>query len=70
MESSKPTQPTSNKSVEERYLPGDLIPVAEAIETDSDSVWAMWQDSNHEPKPIFDETLPMALEDMPPIRKT
>ncbi len=63
------SQPKANKPVEDRYIPGDPIPVAEAIETDSDSAWAMWQDSTQESKPTFDETVPMALEDMPPPRK-
>lgn len=70
MDSNKKTQPTSSKSSDDRYMPGDPIPVPEAIETDTDSAWAMWQDSTQEPKtPSFDETVPMALEDMPPSPK-
>ncbi len=69
MDSTPKTQPKANKPTEDKYLPGDPIPVAEAIETDSDSAWAMWQDSTQEPKPTFDETVPMSLEDMPPRRK-
>lgn len=70
MDSIKKTQPATNKPSEDRYMPGDPIPVPEAIETDTDSAWAMWQDSTQEPKtPSFDETVPMSLEDMPPIHK-
>lgn len=74
MDSTHKPQPTSSKPgtkpAEERYMPGDPIPVPEAIETDTDSAWALWQDSTQEPKaPTFDETVPMALEEMPPIRK-
>lgn len=74
MDSTKKSQPANSKSntkpAEDRYMPGDPIPVPEAIETDTDSAWAMWQDSTQEPKtPTFDETVPMSLEDMPPIRK-
>lgn len=60
------TKPSSN-SLEDAYMPGDPIPVPEAIETDTDSAWAMWQDSTQEPKTTtFDETVPMRLEDTPP----
>ena len=69
MDNTKKIQPLPGKAPEDRYLPGDPIPVPEAIETNTDSVWAMWQDSNQEPRPTFDETVPMTLEDMPPIRK-
>ena len=69
MENTKKTQPESSKASEDRYLPGDPIPVPDAIETNTDSAWAMWQDSAQEPRPTFDETVPMTLEEMPPIRK-
>ncbi len=74
MDSTKKSQPADSKPhtklAEDGYLPGDPIPVPEAIEMDTDSAWAMWQDSTQEPKPpTFDETVPMSLEDMPPIRK-
>ncbi len=74
MDSTKKSQPAnvqpSAKPAEDRYLPGDPIPVPEAIETNTDSAWAMWQDSAQDTKPpSFDETVPMALEDMPPMRK-
>jgi hypothetical protein len=61
--------PETGKLLEERYLPGDPIPVPETIETNTDSAWALWQDSTQEPRPTFDETVPMGLEDMPPIRR-
>lgn len=70
MDSTKKVQQINSKSssrpAEDRYTPGDPIPVPEAIETDSDSAWAMWQDSTQEPRPPnFDETVPMSLEDTP-----
>ena len=57
------------KPPEDNYLPGDDIPVGDAIERDTDSAWAMWQDSTQEVKRSFEETVPMALEEMPPIPK-
>ena len=70
VDSIKKTQPAINKGSGERYMPGDPISVSEAIETDTDSAWAVWQDSTQEPRPpTFAETVPMSLENMPPIRK-
>lgn len=69
MENTKKTQPVANKYDEDLYLPGDPIPAPEATVTDTDSAWAMWQDSIQLPRPPFDETVPMTLEEMPPIRK-
>ena len=69
MENTKKMQPIGNKSDEDLYLPGDAIPVPEATETNTDSAWAMWQDSTQEPRPPFDETVPMTLEEMPLVRK-
>ncbi len=70
MDNSKKTQPTNTKPSDDPYMLGDPIPTPEVIETNTDSVWAMWQDSTQEPKtPSFDETVPMALEDMPPSPK-
>lgn len=70
MENTKKAQPANHKVAEDRYLPGDPIPAPEAIEMDSDSAWAMWQDSTQDTKPpSFDETVPMGLDDMPPTQK-
>ena len=69
MENTKKTLPEEGQAPEDVYLPGDPIPVPEATETNSDSAWAMWQDSAEGPRPSFDETVPMTLEEMPLIRK-
>lgn len=56
------------------YVPGDMLPVPEVIEKDSDSVWALWSDAVKDPKEEdpedrFTKTQPltqlMDLEDLP-----
>lgn len=51
------------------YVPGDVIPVPEVIEKDSDSVWAMWSDAVQGVAGKDDETQPatllMGLPDLP-----
>ena len=42
VDSIKKTQPAINKASEDPYMPGDPIPMPEAIETDTDSAWAIW----------------------------
>ncbi len=72
MDVTKTTQPVnakpSNDLPEDAYVPGDPIPVPEAVETNTDSAWALWNDSTQEAKTTgFDATVPMSLEDIPPI---
>ena len=61
------------------YVPGDLLPVPEVIEKDSDSVWALWTDAVKDPEDKdsvdkdreerFNQTQPvtqlMDLQDLP-----
>ena len=56
------------------YVPGDLLPVPEVIEMDSDSVWALWTDAVKDPEgkdreDRFNQTQPvtqlMDLQDLP-----
>jgi hypothetical protein len=53
----------------EPYMPGDAIPVAEVIEKDSESVWALWSDAVEGPteKKVDDhpKTQLMGLDELP-----
>ena len=63
--------PGTKKPGEERYFPGDPIPVPEAIERDSDSAWAMWEDSMQLPSSDskFADTDILGIEPEPPTDK-
>jgi len=56
MATHNPAPPPTGKFPEDRYVPGDPIPAAEAIEADSDSVWALFTEEPKEPEPEFPET--------------
>ena len=60
------------KKPEDRYFPGDPIPVPEAIERDTDSAWAMWEDSVQPPSPDtnFADTDILGIEPESPREKT
>lgn len=51
MATQNPAPPPSGKIPEDRYMPGDPIPAAEAIEADSESVWALFTEKPCEPDP-------------------
>ena len=55
------------------YVPGDAIPVPEAIEKNSDSVWALWSDAVEGKTERDDETQPatllMGLPELPKDRE-
>lgn len=43
------------------YLPGDPIPVPEALERDSDSAWALWESAHREHEERCAETVPASM---------
>ena len=51
------------------YIPGDVLPLPEVIEKDSDSVWALWSDAVNEAPDKDSEgqatTLLMELHELP-----
>lgn len=51
------------------YVRGDMLPVPEVIEKDSDSVWALWTEATKEPADKYVDTQPvtqlMGLPDFP-----
>ncbi len=54
------------------YIAGDVLPLPEVIEKDSDSVWALWSDAVQGTPERDDETQPatllMGLPDLPKDR--
>ena len=62
--STKPSAPTSGPTpAQDRYIPGDPIPVAEAVEANSDSTWAMFSENPPPPEGEFVDTVPASLLD-------
>ena len=50
------------------YVPGDVLPVPEVIEKNSDSVWELWSDAVKGPQnkdTRSQATQPMDLQDLP-----
>lgn len=62
----KPQEPASKPAPElDRYMPGDPIPVPEAIEANSESAWALFSDAAHGPETDFLDTIPASeLEEL------
>jgi hypothetical protein len=57
------------------YLPGDVLPVPDVVEKDTDSVWALWSDvveNDNKPQPSnerdFLETVPLYVDAMEPTQ--
>lgn len=48
-------------SLGDPYLPGDPIPVPEALERDSDSMWALWQRTHRAQEERYAETVPASM---------
>lgn len=60
--STKPPAPTSGPiAAQDRYIPGDPIPVPEAVEANSESSWAMFSDNPPPPEGEFLDTVPASL---------
>lgn len=61
----KPPAPASPSSAAERpaerYLPGDPIPVPDAVEANTESSWALFSDVPRQPEPDFLDTVPASL---------
>jgi len=56
-------------------MPGDMLPVPEVVEKDSDSVWALWSDMVENEKKgqpsgdrDFLETVPLHIDSMEPTQ--
>jgi hypothetical protein len=56
------------------YSVGDPIPVPEVVESDTDTVWALWQKSlspdSDGANPAFESTVPAELPTLPPSNST
>jgi hypothetical protein len=58
----KPQEPAAKPAIEqERYMPGDPIPVPHAEEANSESAWALFSDVQHQPEPDFLDTVPASV---------
>jgi hypothetical protein len=60
----KPKVPAPKPSPElDRYLPGDPIPVPDAVEADTESSWALFSDAPRPADPDFLDTVPASMLD-------
>ncbi len=58
----KPKEPAAKPASEqERYMPGDPIPVPDAVEADSESAWALFSGAPKPPEPDFLDTVPASI---------
>lgn len=55
-----PAAPAQEK-LQERYLPGDPIPVPDAVEANTESTWALFSDVPRQPDPDFLDTVPASM---------
>ena len=55
--SKKPARPS--KSLEHRWEAGDSIPAPEALHSDGDTAWALWNEVNNQHNRRFEHTQPM-----------
>ena len=56
-----PAPPPGPVPAQDRYMPGDPIPVPEAVEANSESSWAMFSDNPPPPEGEFLDTVPASL---------
>lgn len=54
-------RPPAAERPTERYLPGDPIPVPDAIEANTESTWALFSDVPRQPEPDFLDTVPASM---------
>lgn len=60
--SHKPSEPASRPTPpQDRYLPGDPIPVPDASEANTESTWALFSDAPRPAEPDFLDTVPSSL---------
>lgn len=57
------TATSAQEKSPERYIPGDPIPVPDAVEANTDSSWALFSDVPRQPEPDFLDTVPASLLD-------
>lgn len=55
-----PAKPASDQ---ERYMPGDPIPVPDAVEANTESTWALFSDVPRPPEPDFLDTVPASMQE-------
>ncbi|MES2585105.1 MAG: hypothetical protein V4627_20445 [Pseudomonadota bacterium] len=55
--------PSSQERSPERYMPGDPIPVPDAVEANTESTWALFSDVPRQPEPDFLDTVPASMLD-------
>lgn len=53
--------PSAAERATERYLPGDPIPVPDAVEANTESSWALFSEVPRQPEPDFLDTVPASL---------
>ncbi len=63
MNNNRPSSTSRPKPTEDRYLPGDPIPLPDAIEANTESTWALFADVQREPEPEFLDTVPASMLD-------
>ena len=57
-----PFASTQEKS-QERYIQGDPIPIADVVEANTESSWALFSGVPRQPEPDFFDTVPASLLD-------
>nr|WP_295774602.1 hypothetical protein [Rhodoferax sp.] len=58
-----PSSGSSPEKSRDRYIPGDPIPVPDAVEANTESSWALFSDVPRQPEPDFLDTVPASLLD-------
>jgi hypothetical protein len=62
MASTPPKIPAATKvDLDRAWLPGDSIPLAEAVQKDTESVWALWNEATQQQDRRFAPTAPMSV---------
>src|SRR6185369_9626181 len=56
-----PRKPSSRSSLDKPYVRGDLIPVPEAVESDSDTAWDTFSALQESQEAHFAETAPASI---------
>jgi hypothetical protein len=58
-----PSSASPQEKAQERYIPGDPIPVPDAVEANTESSWALFSDVPRRAEPDFLNTVPASLLD-------
>lgn len=61
----EPAAPPKPERPQDRYMPGDPIPVPDAVEANTESTWALFSDvpRQPDPEPEFLDTVPASMLD-------